>query len=76
MVDKTQNEHSRTLIKPVQEAFASANGRYQDARKLTRDTQTSVRCQVLYILQQSYLTEAGNRRSERTRGVGERGTRL
>ena len=76
MVDKAQNEHIRTLMKPVQEAFASANGRYKDARKLTRDIQISVRYQVLYILQQSYLTEAGNGRSEETRGVGERGTRL
>ena len=55
MVDKAQNEHIRTLIKPVQEAFAPANGRYQDARKLTRDIQISVRCQVLYILQKSYV---------------------
>ena len=76
MVDKAQNEHIRTLIKPVQDAFASANGRYEDAAKLTPDTQISVRCQVLYILQKSYLTEAGNGRSEETRGVGERGTSL
>ena len=76
MVDKSHNEHIRTLIKPVQEAFASANGRYKGARKLTRDTQITVRCQALYQLQNSYLTEAGNGRSEETRGVGERGTRV
>ncbi|KAL9603543.1 MAG: hypothetical protein Q9219_001045 [cf. Caloplaca sp. 3 TL-2023] len=41
MVDSAQNEHVRTLIKPIQDAFAAANGRYNQARTLTRNAQVT-----------------------------------
>ena len=46
ILDKAQNEHIRSLIKPVHDAFTSAIGRYKAAMKLNANTQITVQHQM------------------------------
>ena len=66
MLNKAENEHIKSLIKPVQEAFTSANGRYKAAMKLTADTQITVCDDGTVQLQGFDLTEIGDGGSEET----------